>query len=892
VAFPQRSALVAGTKAAQQIMAITLLRLLAGSRRAWTARQRLGLRPVLCRFSFLRLPLTYALDRTAGQLSHCSADGQLVRIASLMPKPRKDKGRSARKVVFFWILFGLAVGGIGRVAILARRSHTKPVSQSSSTAQIAPANETALFATYGKSPSCRSCHEEAFQLWEHSHHALAERPLNPSLDLPAFEPPKKVHHGSQDSEARFSDGKFLMVTRGPDGQRQPFAIERVIGVGPLRQFLVPAAGGRLQTTELAFDPSRVEWFDVYGAEDRQPGEWGHWTGRGMTWNTMCAACHNTRLRKNYQANADTYTTSMAEMGVGCEACHGPMAAHNAFQSNGSKKSNEPDPTIRRVGREEMFAVCGSCHSRRAELTDDFKPGDSYFDHYALTIPDDTDTFYPDGQIRDEDYEFTSFLSSRMHAAGVRCTDCHEPHSAKTRVPGNNLCMICHGGAAPSEGGSAAPKAFGAAVSPISNRQAAGTLQTNLSVQASATGPLALSAPKIDPKTHSHHLSGERGDNCVDCHMPQTVYMQRHSRHDHGFTIPDPLLTKRSGVPNACARCHSERTVDWLVEALETWYGGRTNRPARTRAQTIARARAGESNSAAELTALSRNETNSLWRAAAAGLLRRWSADPKVTAALLAGAGDPHSLVRAVSVRALEPLAQSGGQPILTALRSRLNDPVRAVRVDAAWALHTTLDTNSPAGLDLLAYLRHNADQPLGAMQLGVFLMDRGDLGGAMIWFQRAVKWDPNSAPLRAALAVGLSLEAKSEEAVQELQAACRLAPREAEYQFKLGLALNETGKLEPARAALEQAVKLDPRFAQAWYNLGLACSALGQSESALESLVRAESLDANSAQIPYARATVLARLGRSQEARQAARRALEIQSGYKDAEELLRSLPP
>ena len=54
-------------------------------------------------------------------------------------------------------------------------------------------------------------------------------------------------------------------------------------------------------------------------------------------------------------------------------------------------------------------------------------------------------------------------------------------------------------------------------------------------------------------------------------MPQTTYMQRHPRRDHGFTIPDPLLTQELGVPNACNRCHEDQTTDWAIEATERWY---------------------------------------------------------------------------------------------------------------------------------------------------------------------------------------------------------------------------------------------------------------------------------------------------------------------------------
>ena len=197
---------------------------------------------------------------------------------------------------------------------------------------------------------------------------------------------------------------------------------------------------------------------------------------------------------------------------------------------------------------------------------------------------------------------------------------------------------------------------------------------------------------------------------------------------------------------------------------------------------------------------------------------------------------------------------------------------------------------STAFKDLVAYLRHGADQPGGALQVAVFYLDRGDAETALSYLRKSIVWDPNSAPLHHALAMALNLQGKMDEVVPALQEACRLAPRDAEYRYKLGLALNETGKLPEATTALEETVKLDPQFSQAWYNLGLAYSAANQSERALETLLRAETLEANSARVPYARATVLARLGRLQEARAAARRALELQPDFADATALLRQL--
>jgi len=248
------------------------------------------------------------------------------------------------------------------------------------------------------------------------------------------------------------------------------------------------------------------------------------------------------------------------------------------------------------------------------------------------------------------------------------------------------------------------------------------------------------------------------------------------------------------------------------------------------------------------------------------------------------------MVRSSSLRALESLASTEDSKVQKAFQARLTDSVRAVRIDAAWALRADLNTNAGAGFDLMRQLAHNADQPAGALQLGVFHLDRGDLQSSLMWLERAVRRDTNSAPLHHEFAIALSKAGRSEDSVRELQTACTLAPREAEYRFKLGIALNELGRPEEARQALREAVKLDPQFARAWYNLGLACDKAGETNEALNCLVRAESIDTGSAIIPYARATILARFGRTAEARAAVRRALEIQNGFREAQELLRTL--
>jgi tetratricopeptide (TPR) repeat protein len=762
---------------------------------------------------------------------------------------RSNDPQQPSRFYTFCVIAFLVVGGaaFGIWKLVHRGNYSSITSNAS--------DERAVLGAYSGSASCVACHQAAFNSWTNSHHGLAERLVQEQKERAAFEPSRTFKHGTQETSVQWNGGKATVTAGGLSGTQETYTVERVIGDEPLRQFLVPFPGGRLQTLEASYDPRLNDWFNVYGQEDRKAGEWGHWTGRGMNWNNMCAFCHNTQLRKNYAEATDTYRTTMAETGVTCEACHGPLKAHVEWQ-RAANRSGAKDPTVTKFDRRHIFETCGTCHARRAELTGDFKPGEQFDDHFELVTVDASDRFYPDGQVHDEDYEFGPFVGSRMHLSGVDCLDCHNPHTGKTILEGNALCMRCHSGG-----------------------------YTN--------------APRIDPETHSHHKvlsvsesSSERiksGGECVNCHMPQTTYMQRHRRHDHGFTIPDPLLTRESGVPNACNRCHEDRTVDWAVETVNSWYGPAMVRPTRHRAEVLARARNGESTARDELIQLLAKEPIPYWRAAEVRLLERWAGD-NVTQTFITGLEDTNALVRLACVQALEYVNRTGVDGLASALERRLQDPVRSVRIGAAWALRENLDTNALAGKEFLHSLEFNADQPTGQLQWSIYLTARNDLRVAVEHLKKAIAWDPYSPPFRHQLAVVLSQLNQPQAALEQLQEACRFSPRDAESHFKLGLAFNETGNLEKTIEQFKLAVQIDPHHARAWYNLGLAQNTVNQPDAAIESLLRAEAADSNDPRIPYARATILARLDQPTQARAAAGRALEIQPGYIEAKRFLEQL--
>ena len=173
----------------------------------------------------------------------------------------------------------------------------------------------------------------------------------------------------------------------------------------------------------------------------------------------------------------------------------------------------------------------------------FGPASPITTTYRLTLPTEAAVFYPDGQMRDEDFNYTSLLTSRMGGkAGVTCLDCHDPHSGRTKLPveNNALCLQCHG------------------PSPRNN------------------------APIIDPLAHSHHAADNKGNQCVSCHMPTTTYMQRDP-------APRPRLPQTGSAAHEGAR-HSQR-LQSLPHRSERRLGHHAHGPMVRREDGLASARA-------------------------------------------------------------------------------------------------------------------------------------------------------------------------------------------------------------------------------------------------------------------------------------------------------------
>lgn len=677
------------------------------------------------------------------------------------------------------------------------------------------------------SASCRECHREIHAGWADSAHALANRP-----------------------RAAVPEAEAALATFPVDAGAAPATVDLILGHLPAWQPLVPRPGGRWQPHELAYDPVRKDWFSIFGDERRQEGEWGHWTGRGMNWNSMCAHCHMTGFTKGYDAATDIFHSTWVEHGVGCIQCHGPTGSdHGRATAAGAGAATHPPF---HGDRSRMMQTCAPCHARNEPLTADFQPGDSYHDHFRVTLPVEPGIFHPDGQQRDEDFNWTSVLLSRMGHAGVTCLDCHDPHTNRPILPveNNALCLQCH-----------APP---------------GRVQPN-----------GTRAVPIDPTAHSRHAAGSIGNQCVSCHMPTTTYMQRSPRHDHGWLKPDPLLTKELGIPNACNGCHTDQSVDWAIEQTDAWYGPKMESRQRARARAVAAAQAGRPEAAGRLLDILAVEDVPAWRATCLQLL-----------APLASGADGARIVAAAeaALTAKDPLERSAAVQVLGAMdetRSRvrplLADPTRLVRLDAAWALSAELPTESAARAELDAYLRLSLEQPSGRLRLGQDLANRGRLDEAEREMRRAAEWDPYSAGLHEAHAFVLSAMGRPLEAAAKFYRVAQQRPGDGTAALRAALAYAEAGRAAEAETSLRFAVAQDPALHRAWYNLGLLLAQAPRLPEAAAALAEAERLAPREPDYPYALATVWLRQGDRAAAAAAAERALALDPSHRGARDVLQA---
>ena len=687
-------------------------------------------------------------------------------------------------------------------------------------------NAAADTHAYVADARCADCHQEQYQQWLGSHHDWAMKPAENDTVKGDFNNTGFTHLGVTSRFFR-SDNRFMVNTEGPDGELHDYEIKYTFGIEPLQQYLIEFPGGRLQSLTTAWDTRPAEqggqrWFHLYPDQHIAPDDPLHWTGRYQNWNGMCAECHSTHLQKNYDPASDSYQTRWSEINIGCQACHGPGAAHVnlATVSANSKLFYSGLPiTFKADDASYEIDQCGRCHSRRRELRPDNQIGQPLLDNYMPSLLE-PDLYFPDGQILDEVYVYGSFLQSRMYQAGVRCTDCHDPHTAGLKAAGNALCTQCHSPA----------------------QQAAG--------EARFAG---LQSKLYDSPAHHFHATGTPGAQCVNCHMPARTYIVVDPRRAHSFRIPRPDLSDKLATPNACTGCHEEQTPAWAAQQISRWYGAKQRPP--HYGEVIAAARNGAPGSVSALIALAADSGQpALVRATALGLLPATA--PDALRVLLTTTKAPDPLLR---YGALRSLSQLNPRARFESIAPLLQDPLRAVRSEAGRALNGVppawFDDKQQLALDealadyRAAQLAVTDIMPGAHLNLGVLQAERNDIEAAEKHYQAALALDAGFTPARFNLATLYNATGRNQAAEQVLREGLEHTPEDGELQYSLGLLLAEEQRLEQAVQALGEAARLLPQRVRVQYNYGLALQHTGQLQKAATAFDKAHRLDRNDPEV-------------------------------------------
>src|SRR5262245_46405996 len=738
---------------------------------------------------------------------------------------------------------------------------------------------SASAATFVGSESCVGCHQAQAQLWRASQHQRAMQHATDKAVLGDFNDASFDHYGVRSRFFR-KDGKFLVETDGADGKLATFEVKYIFGVDPLQQYLVEFPDGRLQALSLAWNSRPKEsggqrWFHLYPNEKIEHDDVLHWTRLNQNWNFMCAGCHSTGVRKNYDAASDHFATSFAEISVGCEACHGQGSGHVAWAKAQQSwwpfgRPDDPrkgllvrfderrdvawpiDPKTGNARRNFTPALfrkevetCGLCHARRGEFSEDWVPGRWLSDTHVVS-PLARGLYEADGQMRDEVYNYGSFKQSRMFAAGVTGGDCRSrnftPALFRKEV---ETCGLCHArrgefsedwvpGRWLSDTHVVSPLARGLYEADGQMRDevynygsfkqsrmfAAGVTcgdchePHGAKLRASGDGVCLQchASDKYAAVAHHHHADAKEPLACASCHMPSRTYMVVDRRHDHSFRVPRPDFSVKLGTPNACNDCHTDQSAEWAAAAIERWHGP-TRKGFQTYAQAFHAAWTETADAAALLAAVvSNGDTPAIARASALSELGSRLSPAAVNLARTALA-DPDPMVRIGALDMLEHVPAAQVWPLVVPL---LFDSSRGVRIRAA---------------AVLAAFPAASQRPA----------DREPFERAAAEFIAAQRLNADRPEARSALATFLARRGRAAEAETEYKAALRLSPQFAPAAINLADLYRQLGRDDEGEGLLRAAIEASTRDAGLHHALGLTLTRLKRPDAALDELRRARS---------------------------------------------------
>lgn len=479
---------------------------------------------------------------------------------------------------------GLLVGALALAALAAWHHETRSLAK----ARHANAHQSKIPKTgdqpgYVTQDQCAACHPGPYQSWHDSFHRRMTQYATPDSVLGDFNERDfevdghRIHLQQRGDEfwaemvdpdwthdqARAKAGwPGYRLQRPEEAPRLWTRIGLVTGSHRFQAYWVASKHGNLQLGfPLAWLVDEQRWVPRKDTFIRDPdAESPH-----QIWNMNCIQCHTTGGVPNPDPLTGRLESKAADLGIACEACHGPGERHveayrNPFRRYLQYARAQPDPFIinpARLAPHASTEVCGQCHAMKyvPDHKEYMKTGFTYRPGAELDaatpllrhprrqassrVPDEIRTnaqfmdniFWPDGMIRVTGREYSGLVESPCHVrGGLSCLSCHSMHASSpddqlaSGMTGNQACVQCH----------------------------------------TALGK--------DLSAHTRHRPESSGSQCYNCHMPYATYGLLKVVRNHQIDSPSARSTLETGRPNACNLCHLDQTLQWTANHLVAWTG--------------------------------------------------------------------------------------------------------------------------------------------------------------------------------------------------------------------------------------------------------------------------------------------------------------------------------
>jgi predicted CXXCH cytochrome family protein len=412
---------------------------------------------------------------------------------------------------------------------------------------------------YVGSDNCKSCHTDEYNSWHRTYHRTMTQYARPDAVKADFNNVKLEFRGEEFLLQKTNNEFWVTISDKSASTAEPPArmpIGMLTGFHHMQVFWLRIGAGNAQ---LGFP---FTWL----IEDKR------WVPREATflrdptlqppkeiWNTTCVRCHSTAPQPRPDKVAEVYRTRVAEMGIACEACHGPGEKHIAFQKkleDEKPKTRPPDPNItqpKKLSHDRASQICAQCHSMKyfdqksnwLEEGFAYHPGEDLEAATPVMRPRKIeeqpflkraveanpalldDFFWSDGMMRVSGREYNGLIESPCYQRGnISCLSCHSMHDSdpndqlKAGMDSNKACLQCH------------------------EKMAA-----NITA-------------------HTRHKADSSGSECYNCHMPNTTYGLLKAMRSHEINNPTVTESLKAGRPNACNLCHLDKSLAWTGEQLK------------------------------------------------------------------------------------------------------------------------------------------------------------------------------------------------------------------------------------------------------------------------------------------------------------------------------------